>query len=511
MKKILLCILLYSNLIHAKSILCGNNSCSIDFTPTQILEKSDYTSLIVNDNSDHISIAVPNTNDPRSIRMSVETNSYPGKNLTIDLSSQKSTANAANTIIIGNNFSNVDIKLNGFNGSRGQDVSEICASKMKSGYYGDDAKTFFINRRQAQEGLDPSRCDRTDISYLQSYSFSCDDASYSQLVGTNPVIDVKRLRFKARCSGILVQDMCLKRKIIANCTWRPYYYNCDKKGGCSSGWTGDPFTLSKKMAEEEYNYKRNSMNDQQFCVSELGQPGGQVALYGQTAYLTTPGVNPNDYTPLAGSDWELYYTSAYGKCQTFWTTVRTLYTAVNAYDETGNDCSDVGVASDPNHLIPWTYTGMAQEPEFGPEVLHCSVGECPVQSTLSQLDRNLDVLTPGDGTSGTQQGNGMIFAYEIQNYTSQAIPGVAGAGGKIDLDTLQSTKYCGKYRDYDTDGPTSDYARSPNVSFRKYNWSAIKYQSGGNSGAQPQATDNKIIMFKKISPAVRYFLSKKLL
>src|SRR5690606_28989828 len=109
-----------------------------------------------------------------------------------------------------------------------------------------------------------------------------------------------------------------------------------------------------------------------------------------------------------------------------------------AYDETGTDCdrNSVTIPEDPNHSIPWAYSGMAQEPEFGTETLECRVGECPVNSTISDLNRQLETITPQSGANGTQQGNGVALIYdddETQQLTS-AIIGQAGAAGQADLD-----------------------------------------------------------------------------
>lgn len=494
-----------------KNISCYGNSCDTTGISALKIDKPTYTAIDLGTNSDHVNVTVPASQDPRSVRISVENKSFPGKNLNIDLSAKSSTSNSGSTVIIGDTFSNISMTLNGYNGVAGKDVSTICAERFLDGSYGQAAKTFFLNRRQAQEGLNPNRCDRTDLTYIQSYLFTCDDSTYSELAGTNPVVDVKRLKMKARCSGILVQDMCLKRKVIATCTYRNYGVNCGKKGGCDYYYVGDPYTYSKKYAEEDYKAMRNSRSGESFCRWQMPPTSSQAYLLSEGNYLTKPGVNPLTSVPEAGSDWELYYTEAYGSCLSSFTTIRTRFSAVNAYDETGTDCSDVGVAEDPNHLIPWTYTGMAQEESFGPELLHCGVGECPVQSTLSDLERYLDTITPTSGTSGTQQGNGVIFAYDVQNLTASAVIGQAGAAGQIDIESPMSIKYCGKIRDYDSDGASSDYARSPSVSFRIYNWKAIKTQAGGINGTQPTQSDNGIKIFKKIDESVRYFLSKVLL
>lgn len=517
MKLLFLILSFYSfSALANNNIDCSGATCVPNFM-SQTIEKPQYSAITVNENTDHINVSVSSGNDPRSIRLYVKNNNFPGKNLNVNLSSSRSASNAGNSIIIGDSFANLTMLLNGFSGSKGRDVSELCAEKMKTGAYGPDAQTFFINRRQSQAGLNPNRCDMTDLNFIQSFGFTCDDSSYQILAnGLNPTVSAKRLKTKARCSGILVRDMCLKRKVIATCTYRAYWVSCGKKGGCDSGYSGDAYTYSRKYAEEEFKYKKSIMPGEQFCRNEMPPMPGLQALLAQGSYLTTPGVNPATTIPLAGSDWELQYTQAYGSCLTFWTTIRTVYSAVNVYTSNGTSCNPytdpaVGIPEDPNKLIPWSYNGMTQESNFEPEIVDCSPGECPVQSTLSDLERFVDRLVPESGTSGTQQGAGSIFVYDAQNLSFQSNLGQAGAAGQIDLNSPESTKYCAKVRDYDSDGATSDFAKVPNVSFRRYRWRAIKTESGGNNGNAPIQTGKSINIYKKVDEFQRHLLSKLLL
>lgn len=505
-----------------KTISCANDSCSTNFSPTTLLEKPAYTAIDIGPNTEHVVVSVPASQTPRSVRINVNNGASP-KNLLLDLSSSKNTANAGNTIIIGDIFANLQVKLNGFNGVRGRDASELCAEKVKNGNYGNDAKTFFNQRRAADPGLNPNRCDRIDLSYLQTYNFTCDDPSYQELSGTNPVVDVKRIKFKSRCNGILVQDLCLRRKVNMGCLWRNHYY---ERVGCGKGcsywafrWGGRLHWNNGIYVEDWLNYHINVYGVSWVCYNIVGGrwDGSDLFYDWNGRPYVLPGVNVN-YEPEPGSIWEVYYTQAYGRCDAWWTYIRTVYTNKTGYDEVGTDCnprnpdnSFAGIPEDPNKLVPWAYTGMAQEPEFGLETLQCAVGECPVNSTLSDLDRNLDVINPEHGSSGTRQGNGIALIYDTQSILTEAVIGQAGAGGRADLDSPTSTKYCGKIRDAESDGINNEFARNPSVSFRRYTWKAIETGRGGDPGTPPPASTNTVDVYKKLDSSVRYMLNKELL
>ena len=494
----------------AETIDCSNGQCTTSFTPDLLLEKPFFTSIEVGTNDANIDVSTPEGQTPRSLRLSVN-NGENSRDLTIDLSSQKEGENAGDIYVIGDRFRNLTVRLNGYNGERGKDASEICAENVLAGEYGSDVRDFFQGRRDADPGVPTNRCDRVDLNYLQTFSFTCDDPSYQPVAGTNPVVDVKRLRTKSRCTGVLVRDLCLRRKRIGVCRWRSWVRLGCGKHGCSYGWGGSWHSRSRNWIEDQYNYERRRRSSDNFCAVYYGWPGGSWRLWDIYWYYTSPGVNGVTFTPLPGSDWQIYQTTAYGACARFWTTVRTLYSTEVTFDENNTACDDVGIPEDPNRLIEWAYTGPAQEPEFGTEIVQCAVGACPVQASVSELDRQLDVITPESGTSGSQQGKGLIFIYDADNLTEQSVIGQAGAAGLNDIQSNQNVKYCVKISDADSNGINSDFARIPNVSFRKYRWSALRSQAGGNPGNPPPETGKKVEIYKKLDSSVRYLLQKELL
>lgn len=492
-----------------ETIECANGQCSPSFSPQLLLEKPFYTAIDVGNNNQDINVSVPQNQNPRSLRIHM-TNGENLKDLTVNLSSNKEGANAADTYIIGDLFRNLTVRLNGFNGTKGKDASEICASNILAGEYGSDIKNFFEQRRAADPGVPANKCDRVDLNYMQTFGFTCDDPSYTYTPGTTPVIDVERLRTKARCSGVLVRDLCLRRKKTGYCQWRTWVVTGCGKHGCSYGWGGSFHTRSRTWIELQYNYERNRRSSDNFCSVYYGWPGGSWRLWSEWSSFTSPQVNSATYEPLPGSIWEIYRTTAYGACASYWSSVRTEVISKITYDENNTACDDVGVAEDPNNLIDWTYTGPAQEPEFGTEIIQCAVGACPVNNTVSEFNRELEVIQPESGTDGSQQGAGLVFIYDTENLTAESSIGQAGAAGRSDLQGAENIQYCYKKSDASTHGNASDFARNPSISFRKYRWQAIRTTGAGDTGNPPPSTGKKVEIYKKLDSSVRHLLKEEL-
>lgn len=527
-KKLLLLALMATPMVsHAQTVYdrivrCGTSTCDApNFTTQSFVEKVGWTAIDVGPNTGNIQIKTRDpgpggaSEPPRSVRIMMRNGATP-RNLSIELSATSTNANAANAIIIGDTFNDLSINLNGFNGIKGKDASQICATRVISGQYGADAKLFFQQRRAADPSLNPGRCDRIDLSYMQSFGFTCDDPTYQSVAGTAPVVEVTRLRSKARCTGVLVRDLCVKYKAYVQCTWTTWRLACEKKG-CY--WTGQRICnspaaiLPDQLVVQEQPWR----GWDNFCRSYVGGPNcndGLVQIY-SVGYNSryNSAVDPGSYAPLDGSIAEQYTTVAYGSCANLWLKIRTESVVKIAYDNTGTDCSraDISIPEDPNKSIPWAYSGMAQEPEFGTETLQCRVNECPVNSTISDLTRNLDVIAPDSGQNGTQQGSGVALVYDAKTINATAVIGQAGAAGQSDLDAPSSTKYCMKKRDYDTDGGLSEFARNPSVSFRRYTWKAITTTGGGNNGVPPAASANTVQVYKKLDSSARYLLGKEML
>lgn len=165
---------------------------------------------------------------------------------------------------------------------------------------------------------------------------------------------------------------------------------------------------------------------------------------------------------------------------------------------------------DPQSKSTFYYIGLDPDPQGRVETVNCSLTSCPVQNQLLESTRILDTLTPTGGDSGTEQGNGSVFLYDTRTSSLQSNIGQAGAGGKNDLASPVSIKYCAKKRDATTD-PNSSYKNEPTVEFKRINWKAFDVQGGALPGTVPPFTGKKIQLYKKLDPGVLYLLKKELL
>ena len=165
---------------------------------------------------------------------------------------------------------------------------------------------------------------------------------------------------------------------------------------------------------------------------------------------------------------------------------------------------------DPDNLGTYNYIGLDPDPQQRLETLSCGLTSCPVENKLLEASRFLDTLSPTAGENGTEQGSGLVFIYDARNVSLQAQVGQAGAGGKNDLPSPNTIRYCAKKRDYSTD-PNSSYRNDPSVEFKRINFKAFDVQGGALPGNVPPFTGKKVNIYKKLDPAVLYLLKKELL
>ena len=176
----------------------------------------------------------------------------------------------------------------------------------------------------------------------------------------------------------------------------------------------------------------------------------------------------------------------------------------------GNQCSDARIAEDPNNVIPWNTAGLEQKAEFGTETILCSPNECNASTIARDIDINFDSIDPTAGANGTSQGAGTLLVYDINNLSSSASPGNAGIGGKNDLPSLEETKFCVKVDDVETKGIQSTFAKDPVVNFNIYKWQGLNINRGEPGGGNPDLSDKKINIYKKIDGSVRYLIKQEL-
>lgn len=249
------------------------------------------------------------------------------------------------------------------------------------------------------------------------------------------------------------------------------------------------------------------------CVAgALGN--GYYALFGTpTRTETTPGFNSTYYTIPNDSDWRIRYVPISQSCPVGFNLIKSNHLASNiAYDDDDDQCNDISIPEDPtNKVISWKYVGFDRLPEFGVELVQCLLGDCVVQSSIREADRNIITYNPGSGSDGTQQGGGLFFVYDVKNFIASSLNGRGGTVGANDIPNINSQKVCAKIRDASTEGENSLYAKNPVVDFQKLRWKAIKVLERGNFGSNPTENGKTIKIYKKMDSSIRYLLQKEFL
>jgi hypothetical protein len=234
--------LAYADSVPNYSIDCSNSSCLPNFTVLSNFQKNDYNSIDAGSAGGNITVSSQSGQSPWSLRMNVVNGAFPngaanpGYGLTVNLKSTAKNADAGNVVVLGDNFSNLDINLNGYSGKAGKDASTICAENIKANLYGPDALSFFTNFRLNNPGTPSDRCSLDDLNFLQSNKFKC-DSGFTEDVTTNSVysVNVDRIPKVNRCQTSLSYDVCLRKKVLLSCNWKIYNGSSSITGGVAIG------------------------------------------------------------------------------------------------------------------------------------------------------------------------------------------------------------------------------------------------------------------------------------
>jgi hypothetical protein len=235
-----------SSVIPTISLDCSNTTCLPNFTPQTKHDGSangGYTAVDVGQNTSNINVFVDTAQTPRNLRLNVFNGAFPngsqnpGYNFTANLSSSTSSSNAGSLILLGDNFNNLDIDLNGYNGSAGQSASAICAVNFLSGSYGADALNFFTTLRTNNPSISSSACVQDDINYLQNNKFQCDSGFTQIYTGNSSVysVTVEQIPTINRCQASLTYDICLRRMDQVSCEWAIYNGNANFTADLTNG------------------------------------------------------------------------------------------------------------------------------------------------------------------------------------------------------------------------------------------------------------------------------------
>tara|TARA_Y100000034_G_scaffold136372_1_gene212460 strand:- start:846 stop:2732 length:1887 start_codon:yes stop_codon:yes gene_type:complete len=619
-------ILLFSISLQAQTVNveCHTGECIVDpgTNPNLLVNTPNYSTIDLGYINNPLNVTALPDRDPQSLRLYMENGEVPGKNVYIDLSAGNDQVDSANLILIGDNFDSMVVKLNGYDGEKGKDASEICADNIKSLKYGATVFNAFNTRRSGSNGADPDRCEQADLNFLQENTFSCDEVDYNQIAGAPPVVDAVRIKPKARCQGFFRAKICEKRETKLRCEFKVWNAATYMGSGPSYGW-GTTIGASKFYTNRQSNYSDFRINDidlenyiqnlrnveglggtdedllrrychdntnmdsfeisstrkmlyhygnshwplvayssnnfgglsyeeKQQCISNMGYSdvsglSGQTPAYknfslvnghhagspplgvvysgdrrkDSHAFMNALGSGGNSFDVCS---WQPYnteltelgvtdtlYIAGNDSCPSGYEEEDIQYSIVTAYDENDNLCDDVSHPSDPLNQAVWTFTGYDQLEEFENQTITCSVNSCILQTNITDLEYDLDKIEVENGKNGTQKGGAVIFAYSIQNQDIQTIQGQAGPAGKDDINLSVDTRTCAKVNDVISDGRASDFAKDPQISFKRYSWKAITTTGGGVAGIPPQESTKETKVYKKIDSSLRNILRKELL
>jgi hypothetical protein len=279
-----------------------------------------------------------------------------------------------------------------------------------------------------------------------------------------------------------------------------------------NGMSGGAFAFNTTVQLQEKVIRDAERNGEleQICQQYSSGPTGPGWRFVGLSDLIfeQPGLDEDTLEPLPGSTWEVAETGFFEECSIFgdFEVLSPILEFWITYGEIGNSCSDVSIAEDPDRRIPWSSSGTYQDRNFGTELLLCSPDNCSVETITKRFEANQDIIVPTAGTSGTTQGDAILFVYDIDNLISSAEAGLAGTGGNNDLPKFEESKYCVKKQDSNTQGINSEFALEPVVYFNEYKWDALKVGPGQPGGSDAPYSTKGIKLYKKIDSSVRYLL-----
>lgn len=261
MKKKLFFILFLLNFnIYAQDIeiICAEDNCVPNFQPEEQFEKVYYSAIDAGENNeDFIQVDSEINSAPRSLRMSVNQNdNYTNVEANINLSPKTDEFDAADFIFLSDFLKNINLVLDGYQGSFGEPATQICAENYLNGNYGVIAREEFNAKRISNSTIPTNRCVYSDVDYLQKNEFQCDEG-YQEIAYDNPSITVRRLKGKAKCLGVGFQDLCLSKSVEVTCTWRLKYLEPANVAGQFSTHSDEQETKKFIMSEKEWLKKKN--------------------------------------------------------------------------------------------------------------------------------------------------------------------------------------------------------------------------------------------------------------
>jgi hypothetical protein len=253
------------------NIDCSDSTCTPDFTVNDNAQRNTYNAIDVGANSSNIIIKTGANKNPRNLKMNVSNGEFPdgttvpGYSVNANLSSSTQTSDAASFVLVGDNFKDISVKLNGYNGKAGKSASNLCADNIKSDLYGTDSNDFFSSLRLNDPQISENSCQIDDLNFLQTNKFQC-DPGFSEVITTNSVysVNIQRIPRYNRCQTGITYNMCIKRMVQVGCTWDIF----DTVAGLKKPFS---ITIQGVMPENRYYFLRNTMTDMQVCENYVAR------------------------------------------------------------------------------------------------------------------------------------------------------------------------------------------------------------------------------------------------
>jgi hypothetical protein len=269
--KILLFLILFSSYAQ-ENISCSNGDCIFSgnlnvSNETELLDNSQFEIEFLEEDID---IELPDQAIPRDFVSLIRTKDEEGKDFNISLSSTNKSYDSPNFILFSDIIDILQINTSGYNGIVSNNASNICAERIKSGFYGNSIRSFYLSRRSS-DNLLPDYCDSIDVAQIKSGNFSCDIGDSV----VNEEITAQRWEEKSQCEGNAFRFLCIDRKLNMNCRWLSDGGSiineslcCDNGGTkpAGDGWTCEPSFCNVglnnsgwakdhqvKVAESDYN------------------------------------------------------------------------------------------------------------------------------------------------------------------------------------------------------------------------------------------------------------------
>lgn len=216
--KTLILILISFNSLAQDNILCENGSCNYDpdLTIQNDSDGASYTEFEIDSPTDAITISSTVGESPRDVRFSINQNTLEGQDLSINLSSFKSYNDSGEVVVFASAIDNLNIVLNGNNGSDSPTAAKLCAQKVLNGDFGTDVTTIFNNNRIADPTLPLDECVAKDLEDVRDQKFSCDGA-FSEVATSN--LTATRWEKRKQCEGLAQRKMCVKKTMDVTCRW----------------------------------------------------------------------------------------------------------------------------------------------------------------------------------------------------------------------------------------------------------------------------------------------------